>query len=78
MGEIMLEKATFTFTQDENCCSTDMCGVEEITIECVSDLGITRSDGCFYVIKTEQWAVENVDELKTLFGKVEEAINKVK
>jgi hypothetical protein len=78
MSEIFLDRASFTFTQDENCCSSGMGGVEEITIECVSDLGVTRSDGAFYIIKTEQWAIENVDELKDLFNKIEEAINKVK
>jgi hypothetical protein len=78
MGKIDLDKVTFEFTQEENCMSNDMGGVESLTIECTSDLGITNTDGAFFVLKTEQWSIDGVDDLKLLFDKIEQAINIVK
>ena len=76
--KVALEKITFEFTQEENCMSTSMSGTETLTIECMSDMGITDTDGAFFVLKTEQWAIDNVDDLKQLFDKIEQAINIVK
>ena len=78
MSEVKLEKVTFEFTQEENCASNDMGGIELLTVECTSDLGISNTDGAFFVLKTEQWAINNIDELKLLFDKIEQAINIVK
>jgi len=78
MEKIDLDKVTFEFTQEENCMSNDMGGVESLTIECTSDLGITNTDGAFFVLKTEQWSIDGVDDLKLLFDKIEQAINIVK
>ena len=58
--------------------SNDMGGVETLTIECMSDFGITDTDGGFFVLKTEQWAINDVNDLKKLFDKIEQAINVVK
>ena len=76
--EIKLDKVTFEFTQEEHCCSNDMQGIETLTIECMSDMGISDSEGAFYVLKTEQWAINDMNELKQLFDKIEQAINVVK
>ena len=76
--EIKLDKVTFEFTQEEHCCSNDMQGCETLTIECMSDMGISDSEGAFYVLKTEQWAINDMNELKQLFDKIEQAINVVK
>jgi hypothetical protein len=78
MSEVKLDKVTFEFTQEEHCMSNEMGGFETLTIECMSDMGITDGDGCFFVLKTEQWAVNDVNELKQLFDKIEQAINVVK
>jgi len=78
MSEVKLDKITFEFTQEENCTSTDMGGIELLTVECTSDLGISNTDGAFFVLKTEQWAINDIDELKLLFDKIEQAINIVK
>ena len=78
MSEVKLDKVTFEFTQEEHCCSNEMGGVESLTIECISDLGITQTDGAFYVLKTEQWAINDVNDLKQLFDKIEQAINVAK
>ena len=53
MSEVKLEKVTFEFTQDENCNSTNMGGIELLTVECTSDLGISNTDGAFFVLKTD-------------------------
>jgi hypothetical protein len=78
MTEVKLEKVTFEFTQEEHCASNDMGGIELLTIECISDLGITNTGDAFFVLKTEQWAINDADELKILFDKIEQAINLVK
>jgi len=76
--EIKLDKVTFEFTQDEHCMSSDMGGVETLTIECMSDMGITDTEGAFYVLKTEQWAINGPEELVALLDKVKQAIDIVR
>ena len=76
--KIKLDKVTFEFTQEEHCMSNEMGGVESLTIECISDMGITDTDGAFFVLKTEQWAINDLNDLKQLFDKIEQAINIVK
>ena len=78
MGKVKLEKVTFEFTQEENCMSTDMGGYEALTIECTSDLGISNTEGAFYVLKTEQWAIDGAEELETLLAKIKKAIDIVR
>ena len=67
------ERATFTFTQDGNCIDG---GDEQLVIRCESDLGIDRGGGCFYVLETEGWAIESVDELQKLFDRINKVIKK--
>ena len=63
---IILERATFEFSQDGNCIS-DSDQYEYLTIECESSLGIDRDDDCFYVLKTEKWSVDGTKDLEKLF-----------
>lgn len=63
-----LENATFTFTQEGNC--VDGCDIEELTIRCESSLGIDRDNGCFYVLKTDQWAISSAQDLQELFDRI--------
>ena len=77
MEGIKLDKVTFEFTQDEHCMSNDMGGFELLTIECMSDLGIS-DDGGFFVLKTEQWAIDEIDDIAKLLMKVKQAIDIVK
>ena len=76
--EIKLDKVTFEFTQEEHCMSSDMNGVETLTIECMSDMGISDTEGAFYVLKTEQWAINGPEELVALLDKVKQAIDIVR
>lgn len=66
-----LESALFTFYQDGNCVDG---GIEQLEIRCESSLGIDNDEGCFFVLKTEQWAIESIDDLKKLFDRIEKVI----
>ena len=72
---VLLERATFEFSQDGNCIS-DSDAAEFLTIECESDLGIDRSEGCFYVLKTEKWSINDEQDLKKLFNRIQTVIKK--
>lgn len=70
----ILESVTFTFSQEANC--VDGGDVEVLNIRCESSLGIDRDGGCFYVLKTEQWAFDSIDELKELVDRISKVISK--
>lgn len=70
----LLLSATFTFSQDSNC--VDGGDIEELTIRCESSLGIDYDKDCFYVLKTEQWSFDSIDELKELVDRVNKTISK--
>jgi hypothetical protein len=78
--EPKLESATFKFYQESNCVdggdSVDGGNVEELEIRCESSLGIDNDEGCFYILKTDGWAIESVDELQKLFDRIEKIIKK--
>jgi hypothetical protein len=63
-----LEKAIFEFSQEANCVSNDE--LETLTIECESSLGIDDDGGCFYILKTQGWAVNSAQELQDLFDRI--------
>ena len=70
----LLESASFEFTQEGNC--MDGLDNESIIIECKTDFGIDKEGGCFYVIKTEQWSFDSLEELKEMFDRIEKIIKK--
>jgi hypothetical protein len=47
-----------------------------LTIECESSLGIDGDGGCFYVLKTEKWSVDDEQDLKKLFDRIQKVIKK--
>ena len=69
----LLEKVTFEFSQEGNCIDGD---IETIEIRCDSSLGIDADGGCFYVLKTEGWSINSVEELETLFDRISKIISK--
>ena len=71
----ILEKATFEFSQDGNYLS-DQDDFETLIIEAQSSLGIDRDKGCFFVLKTEQWSIDSVEDLEKLFNRIRKVINK--
>lgn len=68
-----LEKCSFTFSQEGNTNGTTD-DIETLTIECDSSLGIDNDGGCFYVLKTEGWSINNVNELQELFDRINKVI----
>ena len=68
-----LEKCSFTFGQEGNTNGTTD-EFETITIECESSLGIDNDEGCYYVLRTEGWSIDNVNELQELFDRINKVI----
>ena len=73
---LLLERATFQFSQDANCVSDEE--YEFLTVEVESSLGIDREGGeqYFYVLKTEQWSIDSEESLKKIFDRISKAIKK--
>jgi hypothetical protein len=66
---LLLEEATFRFSQDANCLS-DRDEYEFLEIETRSSLGIDRDEDCFFILKTQRWSVDSVEDLEKLFSSV--------
>jgi hypothetical protein len=64
----LLEKATFEFSQEGNCVDPD--AAEFLEIRCESSLGIDRDEGFFYVLKTEGWSIDSLQDLQNLFDRI--------
>ena len=71
-----LDTMTFKFEQDENC--VDGGEGETLIVEAKSSLGIDGDGGAFYVMRTEQWALSDINELVTMLRRVEAALDAVK
>jgi hypothetical protein len=71
----LLEEASFKFSQDGNCIS-DNDDYEFLTIETQSSLGIDRDNDCFFVLKTEKWSVDGIEDLEKLFNRIRKVILK--
>lgn len=69
----VLDSASFKFTQESNCVSSDD-EYEEIIIEAESSLGIDRDEGCFFILKTESWSIDGVEDLEKLFNRIRKVI----
>ena len=67
MEKPKLYEAKFEFGQEANCISDED---ESLEIRCVSDMGIDNADGCFYILKTDSWSIDNVGELQELFDRI--------
>lgn len=72
-NNLILERASFEFSQDGNCLKGDDF-TEFIRIECESDIGIDRMNDCFFVIKTDSWSIDNVEDLEKLFNRIKKVI----
>lgn len=73
--EPLLEKASFEFSQDGNCVDGEEA-YEFLTIEVESSLGIDRDDkeNYFFVLKTEKWSIDGVEDLQKLFDRIAKTI----
>lgn len=69
----LLEEATFRFSQDANCLS-DQDEYEFLEIEARSSLGIDRDNDCFFILKTDKWSIDGVEDLEKLFNRIKKVI----
>lgn len=69
----LLEEASFRFSQDANCLSDDD-EYEFLEIEAKSSLGIDRDEGCFFILKTDKWSIDGVEDLEKLFNRIKKVI----
>jgi len=67
-----LEEMSFKFYQAGNC--IDGGDGEELIVEAKSSMGIDGDGGAFYVLKTEQWAIDGVNEISEILKRVERAV----
>jgi hypothetical protein len=73
MERAKLDEATFTFSQEGNC--MDYKNEHEVLeIKCMSDLGIDEKGNCFYVLKTESWSIDNLEELQELIDRIKKSL----
>ena len=70
-----LDSCSFKFSQEAHCVSEIDVEYEFLEIECQSSLGIDSDDGCLFVLKTEQWAINDEKDLKELFDRILSVIN---
>ena len=68
-----LLKFSFTFDQEGNGNGTTD-EIETLTIECEASLGIDNDEGCFYVLRTEGWSIDSINELQELFDRIQKVI----
>lgn len=72
---IILERATFEFSQDANCLS-DKDEYEFLEIEARSSIGIDRDQDCFFILKTQKWSVDSAEDLEKLFDRIRQVVIK--
>lgn len=71
-----LDTIDFNFYQEANC--VDGGEGEYLTVEAKSSLGIDGDGGAFFVLKTEQWAISDIDDLIVMLKRVEAALDATK
>ena len=70
-----LDNAIFKFSQESNCVDGGD-DVEELEIRCESSLGIDNDEECFYILKTNSWSINDENDLKELFDRINKIIKK--
>ena len=70
-----LEECNFKFSQEGNCNSRSG-EYEFLDVSFESDIGIDRTDGGYFVIKTEKWSVDDASDLEAIFDRIRNLLNK--
>jgi len=65
-----LENAIFEFTQEANCLSRND-EFETLEVTYASSLGLDKDGEGFFILKTDSWSIDNVEELRQLFTRIE-------
>lgn len=74
MADPILESMTLKFSQEANTTTPSKYGVETLTIEAHSSLGIDRDRGAFYILKTNGWSIDDEQDIKKLMDRIERII----
>jgi hypothetical protein len=69
-----LERVVFTFVQESNCVDNQNDDWEELEVRCESSLGIDYDNGCFFVLKTEQWSIDSKREFDEMLSRIGDAV----
>lgn len=72
-----LYEAKFTFMQDANCMKSDNEN-EEIEIYVKNDMGDIDEGQFFFVVKTDEWSFDSVEEFVGLMSKVQKSVETYK
>jgi hypothetical protein len=72
-----LDTVTFTFTQEANCVDGTSHDLEVLTVEAKSSMGIDNDEGAFYVLRTDQWSVNDANEIHETIKRCEKAIDAI-
>ena len=72
---LILEEATFKFSQYANCVDSQN-EFEFLEITAQSSLGIDRDNQCFFTLRTRKWSVDNAEDFKKIFDRIEKIILK--
>ena len=70
---LILEEATFRFSQDPNCLD-GQDQYEYLEIKAQSSIGIDRDNDCFFTLSTKKWSVDSEEDLKKLFNRIKTLI----
>jgi hypothetical protein len=74
MNKPILNSSSFKFSQEGNCNGTTGL-YEYLDISYDSDLGLDRTNEGFFVLRTEGWSVDGVEELEELFDRIRNVLN---
>ncbi len=69
-----LESASYKFTQLGNC-NGSAGDYESLTIDFESSLGLDLDEGGYFVLKTEGWSIDEVQDLEELFNRIRTIVN---
>lgn len=69
MEKPILEKATFTFSQEGNCVGSTK-DIETLTIDFESSLGLDSDEDGYFVLRTDGWSVDSVEDLQEMFDRI--------
>lgn len=73
--EPTIDSMKFTFGQTEDTCGRSGEEYQTISVECIRMDNPKEGDhGCYFVISTERWAVNDAKELSDIIRRVEQAI----
>ena len=71
-----LYEATFNFVQPAHYLSDSPQKIERLEVKALSGLGIDQDNGCYFTIKTDEWAFDSAEELEQIFKRIKKVINK--